>query len=97
MGGTMRIRWLKTASKNFDMAMDYIAQDDPEMAVTIYKHIRARVGDLLKRPAQGRPGRVFGTRELVIAKYPYIVPYRVKGNEIQILRVFHTSRKPPGK
>lgn len=45
--------------------------------------------------AVGRPGRVFGTRELVIERYPYIVPYRIQGNAVQLLRVFHTSRKPP--
>jgi toxin ParE1/3/4 len=93
----MRIRWLKTASKNLAAAMEAIAQDDPGMAATIYGHIRARVDALLQQPAQGRPGRVYGTRELVLEKYPYIVPYRVKDNEIQILRVFHTSRKPPSK
>ena len=89
--------WLKTASKNLDAAMGHIAQDDPEMAATMYRYIRARVDALLRQPAQGRPGRVCGTRELVMEKYPYIVPYRVKDNEIQILRVFDTSRKPPDK
>jgi Plasmid stabilization system protein len=93
----MRVRWLKTAGKNLDAAMDHIARDNPELAVTIYNHIRARVDDLREQPSQGRPGRVFGTRELVLEKYPFIVPYRVKNNEIQILRVFHTSRKPPDK
>jgi Plasmid stabilization system protein len=93
----MRIRWLKTASKNLDKAMEYIAQDDPEAASRIYAHIRSRVDDLLLQPAQGRPGRVFGTRELVVEKYPFLVPYRIKGDEIQILRVFHTSQKPPHK
>jgi addiction module RelE/StbE family toxin len=96
-GATVRVRWLKKARKNLDTAMDYIAQDDPEAAEAIYKHIRSRVDDLAEQPGQGRPGRVYGTRELVIKKYPYLVPYRVKGEEVVILRVFHTSRKPPLK
>lgn len=77
--------------------MAYIAQEDEEAAERISDHIEARVEGLIEQPHQGRPGRIFGTRELVIDKYPFIIPYRVKGNEIQILRVFHTSRKPPEK
>ena len=38
-------------------------------------------------PHMGRPGRVPGTREFVIPRTPYIVPYRLQGESIQILRV----------
>ena len=41
----------------------------------------------------GRPGRVLGTRELVIGGLPYIIPYRVRDNYVDILRVLHTSRR----
>lgn len=94
----MRVRWLEKALNSFDSAMAYVAKEDGEAAKTIGDYIFERVDSLAGEPAgvgQGRPGRIFGTRELVIDKYPYIVPYRVKDNEIQILRVFHTSRKPP--
>lgn len=93
-GATMRVRWLEKARKNLDTAMKYIAQDDPEVAQAVYKHIRRRVDDLAKQSGQGRTGRVYGTRELVIDKYPYLVPYRVRGKEIQILRIFHTNQNP---
>ena len=63
----------------------------------MYQHIRSRVDELAEQPRQGRPGRVFGTREMLIEKYPYLVPYRVTDKEIVILRVVHTSRKPPEK
>lgn len=43
----------------------------------------------------GRPGRISGTRELVVTKFPYILPYRVRNNAVEILRVFHTARKWP--
>ncbi|MDL2307301.1 type II toxin-antitoxin system RelE/ParE family toxin [Desulfovibrio sp. OttesenSCG-928-C06] len=94
----MRIRWLKKALQNFDSAMAFIAQEDEEAARSLSAYILERINSLGVEPAgagQGRPGRIFGTRELVIDNYPYIVPYRVKNNEIQILRIFHTSRKPP--
>jgi toxin ParE1/3/4 len=43
----------------------------------------------------GRPGRVPGTRELVIPNTPFIVPYRVVGNTIQVLRILHGARPWP--
>jgi plasmid stabilization system protein ParE len=39
-------------------------------------------------PASGRSGRVPGTRELVISGTPYVVPYSVHGETVEILRVF---------
>jgi toxin ParE1/3/4 len=48
-----------------------------------------------KNPALGRAGRVAGTRELVVAEAPYIIPYRVRGDAVEILRVFHAARKWP--
>ena len=43
----------------------------------------------------GRKGRVRGTHELVIHGKRYVVPYRIKKSEIQVLSVYHTSRKWP--
>jgi len=51
---------------------------------------------LSRSPAIGRPGRVLGTREFVIAGLPYIIAYRVRDKDLEILRVLHTSRRWPG-
>ncbi|HUG25669.1 type II toxin-antitoxin system RelE/ParE family toxin, partial [Piscinibacter sp.] len=53
------------------------------------------VSMLAEHPGIGRPGRLPGTRELVVLKTRYVVPYRVRGDTIEVLRVFHTSRKLP--
>jgi toxin ParE1/3/4 len=50
---------------------------------------------LSDQPDAGRAGRVHGTRELVIADTPFILPYRVVENTVQILRVLHGARKWP--
>ncbi|MGO9598023.1 MAG: type II toxin-antitoxin system RelE/ParE family toxin [Isosphaeraceae bacterium] len=53
---------------------------------------------LLKRnPALGRPGRVTGTREIMVPDTPYILPYRVRGDAVEILRFFHAARRWPAK
>jgi len=91
----VRVRWLRAARRNLDAELDYLAREDRDAARTLYAHIMDRVALLEKHPQAGRPGRVFGTRELVIERYPYLIPYRVRGDSVEILRVFHTSRRPP--
>jgi toxin ParE1/3/4 len=73
----------------------YIAKDDPRAARRIARKIRIAVEELATLSRIGRPGRVEGTRELVIAGTPYIVPYRLQADEVQILRVYHAARRWP--
>ena len=48
-------------------------------------------------PAMGRPGRVVGTCELVVADTPYIIPYRVGRERLELIAVFHGRQKWPVK
>ena len=91
----MRVRWLRTALRNLDDEASYIAADDSAAAQLVVKRVLTAVAMLAKQPGLGRPGRVPGTRELIVAKTRYIVPYRVQGETVEVLRVFHTSRRLP--
>ena len=91
----MRVRWLRTALRNLDEEAEYIAADDPAAARLVVGRVLEAVDLLADQPALGRPGRVPGTRELVVPKTRYLVPYRVRRDTIEILRVFHTSRRLP--
>ncbi len=93
----MRVRWLARALANLDAEAEYIASDDQQAAGRMVQTVRKSVNLLRRYPALGRPGRVAGTRELVVSGTPYIIPYRVRNNEIQILRLFHGARKWPSK
>jgi toxin ParE1/3/4 len=93
----VRIKWLARALANLETEARYIARDKPLAAVRIVQTINDTIDLLQHHAALGRPGRVAGTRELVIPGTPYIVPYRVRDGEIQILRVFHGARKWPTK
>ncbi len=76
----------------------HIAEHDPAAAKRVALHILYCVEYLLsEKPKLGAPGRVPGTRELVIPKTPYIVPYRVHGSKIEIARVYHASRCWPNR
>jgi toxin ParE1/3/4 len=91
----MQVFWLKNALRNLDDIAEYIAQDNPLAAQQVVDLIIQQVNLLATQPALGRPGRVLGTRELVISNTHYLVPYRIKNNSVEVLRVFHTSRRPP--
>ncbi len=91
----MRIRWTEPAAAALARIQDYIANENPRAAFEVVRRIRTAVSQLAVHPKIGRPGRVHGTYELVINDLPYIVPYRIKKNEVQILSVYHTSWKWP--
>jgi toxin ParE1/3/4 len=89
------VRWTRKALANLDEEAMFIAKQNPEAAAQIVERIEGAVQKLASYPALGRPGRVLGTRELVISGTPYIIPYRVRGDTLEILRVLHSSRKWP--
>jgi plasmid stabilization system protein ParE len=93
----MRLRWLRKALCNLDDEATYAAVDDATAARVVVKRVLDAVAQLERQPGLGRPGRVPGTRELVVGNPRYTVPYRVRGETIQILRVFHTSRRLPDR
>jgi toxin ParE1/3/4 len=91
----VRVRWLRAALKNLDEEAEHIAQDSPAAAAKMVIAITEAVNFLARHPAIGRPGRVAGTRELVVSGTPYIIPYRVRGSSVEVLRIFHGARKWP--
>ena len=86
----MQVKWLRKAALNLEDAHDYLAKENPRVAQEFVFEVYRLVNLLVAQPAMGRPGRVPGTRELVLQPYPFLIPYRVNGEEIHILRVFHT-------
>lgn len=91
----MTIRWLFLAVQDLEAVFDYIYPENPAAAAAGLDRINSAVAMLSTNPAMGRPGRVAGTRELVVASTPYIVAYRMKTGQIQILRVLHGARRWP--
>ena len=88
--------WSPEAIADITALRAFIEEDDPAAAQRVVLHIVRNVETLLSQhPEMGRPGRVPGTRELVIPRTPFIVPYRLQGDVIQVLRVFHGVRRWP--
>lgn len=93
----LEVVWLRKALLNLDEEAAYIARDSPHAAQQVVARIVHAVELLRQQPGLGRPGRVPGTRELPVPNTRYVIPYRVRAKRIEILRVFHTSRKPPSQ
>ena len=93
----MQVKWLRKALQNLNDEAEYIAQKDLEAARIVVQRIVKTIDLLKETPALGHPGRIHGTRELVVPDTRYIVPYRVRPrlDRIEILRIFHTSRRLP--
>jgi toxin ParE1/3/4 len=92
----MTLTWSHESIHDLISLRMVISQDDPAAAKRVALHILYCAEHLLTENSRiGSPGRVLGTRELVIPKTPYIVPYRVCGSTIEIVRVFHSSRRWP--
>jgi toxin ParE1/3/4 len=73
----------------------YIARDNPKAANRIGGTLLEAVERLAELPNLGRPGRVAGTRELVVPGTPYVIPYRLRGDRLEIIAVFHGRQKWP--
>ena len=91
----MRVLWLPTAERSFTAQMDWVAERDPWAAIDMGDAIIAAVDRLVECPAMGRPGRVAGTRELVVVGTPYIVVYRIEAAAVLVLRVLHGAQRWP--
>ncbi len=90
---TAKVRWLSLALQDVDAIGNWLGeQKDQEASFRIVGLIWNAGQSLRSLPNRGRPGRVPGTRELVLENLPYFLAYRVRGDEVQILRVIHTSR-----
>ena len=80
----MEIKWLRKAIANHEAEFRYIAEDDPQAAERFVNEVWRLTQLLKEQPAMGREGRLPETRELILHNYPYIIPYRVRNNTIQI-------------
>lgn len=88
----MRVSFTSEALSDLAAIRDYIGQDSPSAASRIAVQLVAACDALEHLPQRGRPGRVEQTRELTLI-WPYVIVYRVKEDEVQIVRIWHGAQE----
>jgi len=89
----MKLRYKAHALGHINSIHEYIAKDDLAAAKRVLRRIEHSIARLATLPFSGRPGVVAGTRILVVPGLPYVVIYRVREMEVDIIAVLHTSRR----
>lgn len=87
----MAVKWTRAALRSADEIAKYISKDSPARAQSFMLDLKSAVYRLSVHPGMGRPGRVPGTRELVLHKN-YIAIYRVRDGKVELLRLHHAAR-----
>lgn len=94
---TMIAVWSPRAIRHLVAIREYIEKDSDQSAALVAARILAAVDLLQTQPHMSRPGRLTGTRELVVSGTPYIIPYRVRRERLELLAVIDGHRQWPLK
>jgi toxin ParE1/3/4 len=89
--------WIEVMGYIEAATMRTMGGDGRGEAADIARRIREAVQILAKYPGAGRVGRVPDTREVGVSGTPYVLPYRIKANALEILRVLHGAQKWPDR
>lgn len=82
---------------DLDDILERVAASSPTAADKMLFEIERQAARLEQFPFLGRPGRLAGTRELVVARTPYLIIYSSNGL-IVLLRLLHGAQNwPPSR
>jgi addiction module RelE/StbE family toxin len=88
-----RVQWTRRALHDLADIRAFVAADDPRVARRIAQAILKAADRLSIMPRRGRPGRVAGTRELILPGWPWILVYHAAGDRVYVLAVRHSARE----
>jgi toxin ParE1/3/4 len=71
----------------------YLHTHHPDYAVHTLQRIYSSARSLRQSAEKGRPGRIEGTRELVLTPLPYLIVYSVSAEGVHLLRIFHGAQE----
>ena len=90
----MKVCWSRRALADLNRIAAHIAKDKPPAAIRFAQMVQQQVENLSVYPLPGRSGAYQDTRELVVHKN-YLITYRLRGDEVQVLQVWHVARGLP--
>lgn len=92
----MRLVWRPMAISDRETIMEFIAADNPLAAIALDDQFEAKGEQARLRPTLYKPGRMKGTREIVV-RPNYVMIYAVSdaAQELVMLRVLHAAQQWP--
>jgi plasmid stabilization system protein ParE len=91
----VKLRLFPAAIRDLKELRAYIAADDPAASVSVSARLGKAIALIAEKPSIGRPTPQRPIREWAVPGLPYLIPYRIEGDTVEILRVWHTSRERP--
>lgn len=90
----MRIRYTPRAQADLDEIFRYLDERSPAGARAVKLRIVRSIERLAHHPYMPAETDEPGVRELAIVRYPYKVYCMIEGDEVWVLHIRHTSRRP---
>ena len=91
----MRVRYTLRARSDLESIFSYLDSRNPAAAHAVKRKIERSAATLALSPYLGVViDRSPEFRSLRAGRYPYRIYYRIRGNEVWILHIRHTSRHP---
>ncbi|WP_247878267.1 type II toxin-antitoxin system RelE/ParE family toxin [Azospirillum sp. TSO22-1] len=84
--------WAPAALRDIDLIYTYVMAFNPDAAVHLAERLLVTGESLGELPERGRP--ISGDRRELLIVWPYIIRYRIDGDEVRIMRVRHGRRMP---
>ena len=94
----MRIRVTKRADAHIEQAADWWEQHRPLSPGALDEELAEAFALLISQPAIGAPAlnaKTRGVRRIHLARVHYHLYYRVRGEQIEVIALWHTSRGTP--
>jgi toxin ParE1/3/4 len=95
----MELVWLPRAQRELQNTFDYYSREAGELvAGKLVQRIVRSAEMLIDFPRLGKPSQYAAViRELQVPQLPFLLPYRLSENRIEILTVFDERRQRPSR
>jgi toxin ParE1/3/4 len=90
----MRVRYTANAVAELEEILAYLTERNPAAAASVASQIEAQIKLLGRFPFLGPPKYKSGVRMRTVPRYPILIFYSVKADEVLILGIRHAARRP---
>jgi toxin ParE1/3/4 len=89
----VKLRFSPRARDNLLEIADYLRERNPRAALRVRSAILASLQIITRYPSAGRGQTTERVRKLVVRKYPYLIYYTLRDNEIIVLSIKHAAQR----